>query len=626
METILLLGTIQNNYCNSNEMQPMYYFISNMDTIAILDFGGQYTHLIANRIRRLGVYSQIVQSNVSAEQCRMYKGIILSGGPHSVLEQGRPSFDAAVLSLPLPILGLCYGHQIMAQSLGSRISRGLRREYGVAYMNVFNKEGLFKGLDDREQIWMNHGDAVENLPEDFEALASNETCAITAMGNTKTKKYGLQFHPEVTDTPHGMKILDNFIELCQCVRDWNPRAFQKKITDDIRETCGSKSVFLLVSGGVDSTVTFTLLNNTLGPQRVMGLHIDNGLMRHGESDDIITSMKKHGFENLRIVNASDRFLTALRGVCEPEEKRRIIGSIFIDVQEQAVEDFGLNSDEWILGQGTIYPDTIESAGTQHADRIKTHHNRVEAIMDLLKKGKIVEPLSQLYKDEVRELGELLGLPEHLLWRHPFPGPGLGVRLLCSDGLEVPISDDTIKNAAEQAAAAGYTSTILPLRSVGVQGDCRTYAHPALVCGPKDWSRLEELSTAITNSVREINRVVYGLRVDGAPRYRIVKAFLTKERLDMLRAFDAVVTSALHRCGEYGSVWQMPVVLLPLVNERGNQCAVLRPILSQEAMTARFARLKDETLDYILDQSRSVKGIGDIFYDVTHKPPGTIEWE
>jgi len=604
----------------------IYYFTLPMDTIAILDFGGQYTHLIANRIRRLGVYSEIVKNTIPASRCGDYKGIILSGSPHSVLETGSPSIDPAIFSLGIPVLGLCYGHQLMALSLGGTVGRGLHREYGIAEMKVHKKNALFDGLEDREQIWMSHGDAVEGAPEGFEIIASTKECNVTAMGNSALKLFGLQFHPEVTDTPHGMKILDNFIKVCDCRRDWNAAAFQKEIAADIIKKCAGRKVFLLVSGGVDSTVAFTLLNNSLGSRQVMGLHIDNGLMRHEESEGILEYMKAHGFDNLHIVNASDRFLKALQGIAEPEEKRRIIGKVFIEVKEKALRDFGLDPKEWILGQGTIYPDTIESAGTQHADRIKTHHNRVAAIMDLLEKGEIIEPLAQLYKDEVRELGKAIGLPDKLLWRHPFPGPGLGVRLLCSNGKAVPLDDATQSRVQDLAGKAGFSAMVLPLLSVGVQGDSRTYAHPALVRGKKDWNRLEELSTAITNSVRNVNRVVYGLRVEEDPRYRLVEAYVTKERLDTLRAFDHIVTEALQRFDEYAAVWQMPVVMLPLVNKKGGQCGVLRPIMSQEAMTARFARLKDETIDFILDESIKIEGLGDIFYDVTHKPPGTIEWE
>jgi GMP synthase (glutamine-hydrolysing) len=601
------------------------YFIL-MDTIAIMDFGGQYTHLIANRIRRLGVYSEIIKNSTPAGQCGNFKGIILSGSPHSVLDANRLEFDTSVLSLGIPVLGLCYGHQLIALSLGGKIVPGLYSEYGIAQMNVLKKDNIFENLDNSEQIWMSHGDAVETLPPGFEIISSTEKCAITAMGNSAKKIFGLQFHPEVTDTPHGMKILKNFLSICHCSPDWNASAFQKVITDDILKKCKNRKVFLLVSGGVDSTVAFALLNNILGPDRVLGLHIDNGLMRQDESAVIIDYMKEHGFENLRIVDASDMFLAALENISEPEEKRRIIGSLFLEVKEQALKDFGLNPYEWILGQGTIYPDTIESAGTQHADRIKTHHNRVDAIMELLEKGEIVEPLSQLYKDEVRDLGKAIGLPDKLLWRHPFPGPGLGVRLLCSNGTQVLIDAASQKNVKDLAAKSGYTSTILPLKSVGVQGDSRTYAQACLVCGKRDWQELENLSTTITNSIRYVNRVIYGLRVFNNFEYKLIEAYITRERLEILRSLDHLVTESLHKFNEYANVWQMPVVLLPLVNKNNAQCAVLRPIMSHEAMTARFARLKDETIDFILTQSLKIEGLGDIFYDVTHKPPGTIEWE
>ncbi len=597
-----------------------------MNTIAILDFGGQYTHLIANRIRRLGVYSEILQSDVAAEKCSHYKGIILSGSPHSTLNSTKPGFDENILKLNRPVLGLCYGHQLMALSLGGTVVPGKYREYGNAVLNVSRKSPLFKGLSDNEQIWMSHGDSVETVPSGFEIIGSTDRCAVAAMGNDAKKMYGLQFHPEVTDTPKGMTILDNFISICECPRDWNTDTFVREMAENIKKTCKGKKVFLLVSGGVDSTVAFTLLNKVLGKENVFGLHIDNGLMRHKESGLIIDYMKEHGFDNLRIIDATDTFLSALKDVSDPEEKRRIIGTVFIEVKETAIKQFGLNPSEWILGQGTIYPDTIESAGTKHAERIKTHHNRVDAIMELLEKGEIVEPLALLYKDEVRDLGKALDLPRELLWRHPFPGPGLGVRLLCSDGAPYAADEQSQKSVKEISQKAGYESIVLPLKSVGVQGDGRTYAHPALVLGKRDWNALEELSTKITNLVKPVNRVVYGLKVDPAPAYSLVKAFVTKDRLEILRAFDALVTESLLKFDEYDVVWQMPVVLLPCVNARGNQCAVLRPIMSQEAMTARFARLKDATLDYIVTEAANVKGLGDLFYDVTHKPPATIEWE
>lgn len=596
--------------------------------IAVLDFGGQYAHLIANRIRRLGVYSEIVGSATRSGELAGYKGIIFSGSPFSCLDSESPRFDPAILDLRLPILGLCYGHQILMRHLGGSVGKGsVRGEYGNASLFRKNNSPLFSGLDEREPVWMSHGDMVTALPEGFSIIGSTDDCVHTAVSDETRKIYGLQFHPEVTDTPHGMIILDNFLTICGCEKTWSSATFLDEISATITEACGSRNVFLLVSGGVDSTVAFTLLNRILGPERVLGLHIDNGLMRHLESEAVLDYMRKHGFDNLRIVNATDDFLGALAGITDPEKKRAIIGEMFLTVKERALAELGLNPDEWILAQGTIYPDTIESAGTEHADRIKTHHNRVDPILELIKRGLVIEPLAQLYKDEVRELGDTLGLPHELIWRHPFPGPGLGVRLLCSNGCvePAPATDET--KLAQTVTDTGYTATILPLRSVGVQGDERTYAHPALLDGPLDWTALNTLSTRITNGVGSVNRVVYRLPDNCSnSTYRLIEACVTAERLAMLRNVDDIVTRALRASGEYDTVWQMPVVLLPLLDESGKSCVVLRPIVSQEAMTARFTPLEKETLERIVTKSRKVNGIGEILYDITHKPPGTIEWE
>ncbi len=597
-----------------------------MDTIAIVDFGGQYAHLIANRIRRLGVYSEIVQPDSDLKNYERFKGVIFSGGPHSVTDPHSPGIIKDIFSLSIPILGLCYGHHLIAQSLGGVISKGEKREYGIAEMTILKKVQLFNGLDSKEQIWMSHGDAVDKNPSDFEVLASTSGCKHAAIGNSKKNIYGLQFHPEVTHTVNGMTILENFIALCGCKREWNSDTFTQEIKEKIRVQCAGKKVFLLVSGGVDSTVCFTLLNDALGPDRVMGLHIDNGLMRLDESDSVITFLKNHGYNNLHIYNGTQEFLQALKGKANPEEKRKIIGSVFIEVQEKAQKQLKLNTDEWLLAQGTIYPDTIESAGTKHADKIKTHHNRVDIILDLIEKGLIIEPIAQLYKDEVRQLGESLGIPHDLIWRHPFPGPGLGVRVLCSSGQEESIDAVAKRQVENVAEPFGYSSYVLPIKSVGVQGDSRTYAHPALLVGQRNWSILEKASTHITNHVREVNRVIFGLSVEANPEYRLVEAYLTKDRLDKLRALDHLVTTVLHETGEYDSIWQMPVVLLPLVNKSGKECVVLRPIASQEAMTAQFFPLEHDAIDKILKGARSIEGIGDIFFDITNKPPGTIEWE
>ncbi|MBD3242243.1 MAG: glutamine-hydrolyzing GMP synthase [Chitinivibrionales bacterium] len=595
-------------------------------TIAVVDFGGQYTHLIANRIRRLGVYSAIVPADTPAPAMSAYKGIVLSGSPHSVTDPGAPPFDPGMLELGVPVLGLCYGHQLIARTLGGVVERGTTREYGSALMQVLVHDELFGGLDGEERIWMSHGDTVVQLPDGFEVIGSTTDCPAAAVRHAARRIYGLQFHPEVTDTPHGMQILDNFVRICGAERQWDTDAFVREIAETTRREVGDRRVFMLVSGGVDSTVAFLLLNNVLGPDKVLGLHIDNGLMRLGESAEIMRYMKEHGFDNLHVVDESEAFLDALDGVADPERKRERIGRMFIEVQQRALAGLGLNADEWLLGQGTIYPDTIESAGTAHADRIKTHHNRVDIVVELIEKGLVIEPLKLLYKDEVRQVGEALGLPRNLVWRHPFPGPGLGVRVLCWSGDDNPPDAATVEQVAELAEAQGYGSMVLPVRSVGVQGDSRTYAHPALLFGDPDWGRLEALSTRITNTVSGVNRVVYAVSADERPRYELGRAFVTRERLDILRRIDHRATELLHEHDQYGDIWQMPVILLPLVNASGRECVVLRPVASREAMTARFVPLKKAVLDGICEAAEALPGVGDIFFDITHKPPGTIEWE
>ncbi|MBN1309017.1 MAG: glutamine-hydrolyzing GMP synthase [Chitinispirillaceae bacterium] len=596
--------------------------------IAVLDFGGQYAHLIANRIRRLGVYSEIAASSASAEELSRFRGIIFSGSPFSCCDENSPRFDPAVLDLNVPILGLCYGHQLLMKQCGGKVGKGsVRGEYGRAFMKRVNPSSLFDGIDDEEPIWMSHGDMVLHLPEGFTVIGSTPDCRFAAVADETRKIYGLQFHPEVTDTPHGMKILDNFLRICGCEKTWGSRIFLEEISRAITQACAGRNVFLFVSGGVDSTVAFTLLNRILGTKRVLGLHIDNGLMRRGESNTVLDYMREHGFDNLRVVDAAEDFLGALAGITDPEKKREIIGARFLAVKDRAFGDLGLDPDQWVLAQGTIYPDTIESAGTEHADRIKTHHNRVDPILDLIRRGLVIEPLAKLYKDEVRELGVSLGLPHGLIWRHPFPGPGLGVRILCSDGTALPIPGDDRIGLEAIVSPAGYRASILPLRSVGVQGDERTYAHPALIEGKCTWEALDGLSTRITNSIRSVNRVVYRLTGTNTPsEYRLIKACVTVERLERLRTVDDIVIRALHASGEYETVWQMPVVLLPLVDRRGGSCVVLRPIVSQEAMTARFVPLRRETIDTIIREAAAIDGIGDLFYDITNKPPGTIEWE
>jgi len=614
--------------------------------IVVLDFGGQYAHLIANRIRRLNVWAEIRPPDTPVAELRHADGLILSGGPSSVYADERPPFDEAVLAAGLPILGLCYGHQLLCHLLGGEVERGDRQEFGAAALSVSSSTGVLAGLQPSERVWMSHRDLVRGLPTGFETLAGTDYCPIAAMGDDKRRLYGLQFHPEVTHTESGLQIMENFVDLCGCDRDWTMESFIEQETARLQKQCEGRKVFLLVSGGVDSTVAFLLLNQALGEDRVLGLHIDNGFMRKGETALVERLLNASGFTNLQVVDASFEFLERLAGRAEPEEKRLHIGEEFIEVRDRESARLKLDPDEWLLGQGTLYTDTIESGGTTHAEVIKTHHNRVGVIEQLLAEGKVVEPLAQLYKDEVRALGETLGVPHHLVWRHPFPGPGLAVRCLCADAGIIAAASTNGAIDTDQLATittrvltgTGLEADVLPLRSVGVQGDGRTYAHPVLLRsgetaafhpgedGAATWDDLERVSTELTNSTPEINRVLFQLGPSKHLVQGLREGFLTSDRLDMLREADAIVMDALASHDLMAQVTQMPTVLVPLSSDGIAESVVLRPITTDDFMTARFDRLPTNFLAEVTEAILRIDGIEAVYYDVTHKPPGTVEWE
>jgi GMP synthase (glutamine-hydrolysing) len=404
-----------------------------------------------------------------------------------------------------------------------------------------------------------------------------------------------------------MQILSNFLfDICGCEKDWNPRNRVALLEAEIRATVGDRNVFFFVSGGVDSTVAYTLCLRALGPERVSGFYVDTGLMREGETHFVRELFRSLGAEAFMVEEAGDQFLEALAGVTDPEQKRHIIGEQFVAVQERILKTGHFLEGNWILGQGTIYPDTIESGGTARAETIKTHHNRVAGIQRLMEEGRIVEPLTSFYKDEVREIGRELGLPAHFLERHPFPGPGLAIRCLCSER-ELPI----------ERAADGW---LIPVRSVGVQGDSRTYRSILAI----DGERLEERATELINRIQEINRVVW--RVASRGDLRVTRGLLTPERLGRLRAVDAVVRRVSDESGFERRVWQFPVILIPVGTTEAPDSVVLRPVDSVDGMTAAAVVMDRALLDRLAGELMDVEGVAGVFYDLTHKPPGTIEWE
>lgn len=600
-----------------------------MEKIAVLDFGGQYAHLIANRVRRLNVYSEILDPETPASKLKGYKGIIFSGGPQSVYDKDSIKADPSILELDVPILGICYGHQLMAYMQGAEVKHEpASREYGMATVEVRKAEGLFEGLDEQEQVWMSHGDSVTELPPGYEVIGSTKSGEWAALGNFEKNFYGTQFHLEVTHTANGMKMLDNFLNICGVKREWSIDQFIADEIEAIQKKVGDKKVFMMVSGGVDSTVAFVLLDKALGPDRVYGLFVDTGLLRKDERGEVEQSLQEAGFENLHVKDASETYFRALQNIYDPEAKRKIIGDLFLKVQTGVVKDLGLDPDHWLLGQGTIYPDTIESGGTRHAAVIKTHHNRVPQIEELIKQGKVIEPLTQLYKDEVRLVGEKLGLPEHLVWRHPFPGPGLGVRCLCAQEEKYPHNYALLEDRIDkELKPKGFEAWVLPVQSVGVQGDFRTYRNPLALLGDASMDEIGKIATNLINRNDEINRVLWTQYPANIESLKVQKMYMTPERIALLQEADAVVDDFIHEKGLVRDIWQFPTVLIPLsVNREFGESIVLRPVESEEAMTANFYHMDPPLLKELTDRLVKIEGITAVFYDVTNKPPGTIEWE
>lgn len=499
------------------------------ERVLVLDFGSQYAQLIARRIREQNVYCEIVRHDISAETivARKPSAIVFSGGPSSVYEKNAPKCDPKIFQLGIPVLGICYGMQLASQALGGRVERCNRREFGRARLQVKSMEKLFAGFPHEIDVWMSHGDQVQDLANDFETLASTPTCPHAAVRHKTLPIYGLQFHPEVSHTSLGSTLIHNFLyNIAHCEGRWHLSDFANRSIEHIRDIVGSDRVICGLSGGVDSSVTAALLYKAIGPQLTCIL-IDNGLLRKDEQAAVISEFTDHFQADLRVVNASDRFLGDLAGIKDPQEKRRRIGHAFIDCFKAEAEK--INGAKF-LAQGTLYPDVIESGAAVDgpAATIKLHHN-VGGLPEQLG-FELIEPLRDLFKDEVRKLGVELGLPEHLVWRHPFPGPGLAVRCLgevTKDKLDILRDADEIvvteiKNANLYRQTSQAFAVLLESQSVGVMGDARTYERAVAVrCVntddfmTADWSHLPydllaKISTRIINEVRGVNRVCYDI--------------------------------------------------------------------------------------------------------------------
>ena len=496
--------------------------------VLVVDFGAQYAQLIARRVREAHVYSEIVPSTIKAEEVKAKNpsAIILSGGPSSVYAENAPTIDQEIFSLGVPIFGICYGFQVMAATLGGVVSRTGKSEFGRTQATVVPASKVFAGLGPQQKTWMSHGDAVTQSPEGFVVTASTESTSIAAFENSSGTLAGVQFHPEVLHTEHGQKILENWLlNIAQCEATWTTKNIAEAEIADIKRIVGSKRVICGLSGGVDSAVAAAIVQRAIGDQLTC-VFVDHGLLRKGEAEQVEQDFVASTGIKLVTINAAQQFLTALEGITDPEEKRKIIGREFIRAFESASRDISAGGDVEFLVQGTLYPDVVESGGGTGTANIKSHHN-VGGLPDDLK-FKLVEPLRSLFKDEVRQVGIELGLPEEIIWRQPFPGPGLAIRIVgevTQERLDLLRQADAIVREELKLAELNREIWQCPVvlladvRSVGVQGDGRTYGHP-IVLRPvssedamtADWSRLpyevlEKISTRITNEVSDVNRVV-----------------------------------------------------------------------------------------------------------------------
>jgi GMP synthase (glutamine-hydrolysing) len=500
------------------------------DTILVLDFGGQYCHLIGRRIREHGVYSEIVHHDIKPEEIKALnkrfkvKGLIFSGGPASVYETDAPKPDPNIFDVNLPILGLCYGHQLIAKMSGGKVEKAQQREYGISYVNIDKPVGVLEGLGEKEKVWMSHSDTVFSLPAEYEVLAHSENCPVAAFRHKKKPIYGLQWHPEVVHTEKGMQMLRNFIfGVCKCEANWKMEDIIEKMVNEVKVEVGDGKAIIALSGGIDSSVATILAAKALG-NRLTAVFVDHGFMRESEPEFVKDTFGKLNI-NLIMADAQDRFLAKLKGVTDPEKKRKIIGEEFIRVFEEIAEKTGA---EYLI-QGTIYPDRIESGFRKFSDKIKTHHN-VAGLPTTMKFKKVVEPLRDLYKDEVRKVAKMLGLPKEIVFRQPFPGPGLAVRIIGELTEEkVRIAKKADKIVREEVEKSGleknlwqYFAVLTDTKATGVRGDSRAYGYVVAIRVAESreamtasfakipYTVLEKISTRITNEIPEVTRVVYDI--------------------------------------------------------------------------------------------------------------------
>lgn len=632
-----------------------------IEKIALLDCGAQYTKVIDRRVRELNVDTEIFPVDINASELKKdFAGIILSGGPNSVYETGAPQCDPGIFELGIPVLGICYGMQLMNRTFGGTVLPSPTKEYGETEITVEPDCLLFDGLSSDQHVLMSHGDSVGEPAPGFQvvgkSISTHHHEVVAAIQNREARLYGVQFHPEVELSVNGGKMLENFLyKICGLTGSHVLGDRLEESLEAIRQQVGDKNVFVLVSGGVDSSVTAALLVKALKPEQVFAVHIDSGMMRHQESDLVCEALKAIGLKHMERVDAEETFLNAtteidgktvgpLSKVHDPEAKRRIIGDVFYHLVTDAIRRSGLNLDETFIAQGTLRPDLIESGNrdiSSQAHTIKTHHNDVPLIQEQRKKGLIIEPNRDWHKDEVRKVGRMLGLPEELVMRHPFPGPGLAIRVICAE--QPYLTDDyyeTNRQLKTLAQEANMEAVLLPVQSVGVQGDSRSYRYVAALKGDLtrlSWSDIRSLAQKIPNRLHAINRVALLLNDKPLPDavHQITPTLLNPVSLEKLRVLDHIVTEGFRNEGLHDRISQLFTVLIPVdtakeADRPPKHSAVIRAVVTSDYMTARPASLLEEIplafIRNLAEELSSQPNVDLVLYDITSKPPATVEWE